>query len=128
MRRRGIRSKKISSTQPEGYFLDEFSQANLKQWNKFSNILDEYHIRLFYHLEGLRESHKTALTEALISSKLKAFNEGSWCRFVSFQYSDVVLSTKGSLISGGRFNIGSGLDPRSFPSFPVLYLAEDQGA
>ena len=36
------------------------------------------------------------------------------------------LSVAGSLKGdGGRFNIGSGLNPAAFPSFPALYIAQD---
>ena len=72
MRRQGAKPGGKSGSQSEGYVLDRFSQANLKQWNKISNVLDEYHIRLFYHLEGLRESHKVALLVGdIIRSNMK---------------------------------------------------------
>ena len=126
MSRRRAKTKNKLRRTSEGYVLDQFSQANLQQWNKFSKSLDEYHIRLFYHLEGLRESHNDSLIEALRKSGPLSKFEGSWCRLVSFRYSDDFLSPRGSLISGGRFNIGGDLDPRKFPGFPALYLAEDQ--
>ena len=126
MRRRRIKPKGGSRGQSESFVLDQFSQANLQQWNKHSRALDEYHIRLFYHLEGLRESHKEQLIKALFSSRSKPVKADSWYRLVSFRYSNDFLSSKGSLISGGRFNIGSDLDSRTFPIFPALYLAENQ--
>ncbi len=126
MRRRRINPKGRSGGQSEGFVLDQFSQANLQKWNKLSNALDEYHIRLFYHLEGLRESHKDSLIEALCDSSARSVSESSWYRLVSFRYSDDFLSPRGSLITGGRFNIGADLDPRNFLGFPVLYLADGQ--
>ena len=50
MSRRRAKAKNKLRRTSEGYVLDQFSQANLQQWNKFSKSLDEYHIRLFYHL------------------------------------------------------------------------------
>jgi len=126
MSRRKAKLKNKSRGASEGYVLDQFGQANLQQWNKLSSSLDEYHTRLFYHLEGLRESHNDSLIEALRNSSPLLKYEGICCRLVSFRYSDDFLSPRGSLISGGRFNIGGDLDSRKFPGFPALYLAEDQ--
>jgi hypothetical protein len=126
MRRRRAKSKVKVKGRSEGHLLDQFSRASLQQWNKFSSDLDEYHIRLFYHLEGLREAHNSELIESLRTSSPGAIRTGSWCRLVSFRYSDDFLSSRGSLINGGRFNIGADLDPRRFPGFPALYIAEAQ--
>jgi len=126
MRRRRINPKGRYGGQSEGFVLDQFSQANLQKWNKLSNALDEYHIRLFYHLEGLRESHKDSLIEALCDSGTRSISESSWCRLVSFRYSDDFLSPRGSLINGGRFNMGADLDPRNFSGFPALYMTDGQ--
>ena len=126
MRRRRGKPKIRFRGQSESFVLDQFSQANLQKWNKYSGALDEYHVRLFYHLEGLRESHKDSLVEALRDSSSASKFKDTWCRLVSFRYSDDFLSSRGSLINGGRFNIGSDLDSRNFPGFPALYLAEDQ--
>ena len=126
MRRRRIKSKGRSRGQSEGFVLDRFSQVSSPKWKKFSSALDEYHIRLFYHLEGLRESHKDSLIESLRDSRTRSVSESLWYRLVSFRYSDDFLSPRGSLINGGRFNIGADLDSRNFPGFPALYLADGQ--
>ncbi len=108
-----------------GYLLDIFSQADIRQWKKASNLIEQYHIRLFYHLESLREIHSDALQNALACSGTQHVAQSSWFRLVDFKYSAEFLSPKGSLIKGGRFNIGKDLNPGKFPVFPALYIAED---
>jgi len=125
IRTRKTRSKVKSRGQSERYVLDEFSRASLQQWKKHASALDKYHVQLFYHLEGLRKTHKNALIEALRQSSIQTVQKSDWSRLVSFRYSDDFLSPRGSLIGGGRFNIGTQLDARVFPGFPALYLAED---
>ena len=48
-----------------------------------------------------------------------------WTRIVEYRYSTESLSAAGSMEVGGRFNVGRDLDPRVFPPFPALYIAED---
>jgi len=108
-----------------GFLLDEFSQKDLRAWQKFSDNLEKYTLLLFYHLEGLREVHSEELSNALQDyGNLKKF-EKAWFRLVNFKHSNEFLSTRGSLIKGGRFNIGGDLDSRRFPGFPALYIASD---
>lgn len=107
-----------------GYLLDIFSRTDLRRWQKASDDLEQYHVRLFYHLEGLRNFYSEELRDALHKHRLQKKVGKSWFRLVDFKYSNEFLSTKGSLIKGGRFNIGSDLNPRSFPNFPALYIAE----
>jgi hypothetical protein len=47
-----------------------------------------------------------------------------WVRIVDYRYSLQPLSATGSLVHGGRFNVGADLDPMKFPTFAALYLAE----
>jgi len=107
-----------------GYLLDKFSQIDLRRWKKASDDLEHYHVRLFYHLEALREIHSEELCDALQKHRTHKQVGTSWYRLVDYRYSNEPLSTKGSLINGGRFNIGSNLNPRIFPNFPALYIAE----
>jgi hypothetical protein len=48
-----------------------------------------------------------------------------WTRIIDYRYSLQPLSAAGSLVRGGRFNIGNDLDPSKFPVFPALYIAEN---
>ena len=48
-----------------------------------------------------------------------------WARIVDYKYSLQPLSAAGSLVRGGRFNIGNDLDPGRYPVFPALYIAAD---
>lgn len=49
-----------------------------------------------------------------------------WARIVDWRFSSAPLSTAGSVRGdGGRFNIGSALNPAAHSPFPALYLAED---
>ena len=107
------------------YLLDIFSQADIRQWKKASDLIEQYHVQLFYHLESLREIHSEALQDALACSVTRHVVQSSWFRLVDFKHSAEFLSPKGSLIKGGRFNIGKDLNPGKFPVFPALYMAED---
>ena len=107
------------------YLLDKFSQSDLRTWKKFSDGVDEYNVRLYYHLESLREIHAEELTSALNGFGSRKRVGKAWFRLVDFKFSNEFLSTRGSIIKGGRFNIGADLDTRRFPSFPALYIAAD---
>lgn len=106
------------------YLLDKFDQIDLRSWKRFSDRDEEYHVRLFHHLEALRSIHKNELLDALHAAKTTSKKAGSWYRIVDFRYSNEFLSSKGSMRKGGRFNIGEDLDSRIFPPFPALYIAE----
>jgi len=108
-----------------GYLLDTFSQADIRQWKKASDLIEQYHVQLFYHLESLREINSEALQDALACSGTEHVAQSSWFRLVDFKYSAEFLSPKGSLIKGGKFNIGKDLNADKFPVFPALYIAED---
>ncbi len=106
------------------YLLDKFDQIDIRSWKRFSDRDEEYHVRLFHHLEALRSIHKNELHDALHPAKATAKKAGSWYRIVDFRYSNEFLSSKGSMRKRGRFNIGEDLDPRQYPPFPALYIAE----
>ena len=77
MSRRKAKPKNKSRGASEGYVLDQFSQANLQQWNKLSSSLDEYHIRLFYHLEG-SDSFVELVDDAPATVKYRRLDATSW--------------------------------------------------
>lgn len=107
----------------KGIFLDKFSEVDLRTWKKLADLERQYHVGLFYHLEGLRELKSAAIEESLLANGADSFAAEGWYRIVDFQYSLEALSCRGSLLSGGRFNIGHDLEPSRFPPFPALYLA-----
>ena len=109
----------------DSFLLDEFSLADLRRWKSISQSYDEYHVRLFYHLEGLRAHHRPDLLEALRDSSTVSKYGASWFRIVAFRYSNEFLSAKGSLFRGGRFNLGRDIDFGGFSPFPALYIAEN---
>ena len=112
---------------PKGkhYVLDRFSQSDLRTWKKMSDGLEEYNIGLFHHLEGLRQLKQEDLCHALEQADPVPLNEELWVRILDYKYSMAPLSLVGSLLQGGRFNIGRDLNPSNFPAFPALYVAEE---
>lgn len=105
--------------------LDEFTVVDLRSWQKLADDHDKYHVQLFYHLEGLRRLHHDEILEALQASKPVSLKMNNWARIVGYKYSLDPLSAAGSLVSGGRFNIGRDLNPSQFPEYSALYVAED---
>ncbi len=65
------------------------------------------------------------MCDALRESSPVSLPLQGWTRIVDYQYSLAPLSAKGSIKTGGRFNIGTDLDPGKHPPFPTLYVAED---
>ena len=108
-----------------GVELEKFTSADLRTWQRQSENLERYHVQLYHYLEGLRSLHRAQLGEALSDTKPTEFILTDWVRTLDYQYSLEPLSAAGSLIRGGRFNIGTDLNPATFPAFPALYLAEN---
>lgn len=106
------------------YVLDQFTDIDLRSWNKIDKSLNEYHIRFFYHLEAQRATKRWELHNALRSSKPVEQIVREWVRIVPFKYTLEPLSSKGSIRSiGGRFNFGRELDCPSYTHFNALYIA-----
>jgi hypothetical protein len=79
----------------------------------------------FFHLEGQRALRHKDLCDALRQSAPAGLVVDRWARIIDYKYSLQPLSAGGSLVRGGRFNIGSDLDPGKYPVFPALHLAAD---
>jgi len=109
---------------PSRFLLDQFSGEDIVTWKKREEELEAYNLRLFYHLEGLRQLHHKALCEALNKADVLKIKGETWSRIVDAKYSNNPLSPVGSIKIGGRFNIGQDIDPGKFPAFPVLYLGQ----
>jgi RES domain-containing protein len=86
---------------------------------------EAYNVGIFHHLEAARQLHKEQLVAALAGTKHVALKHVAWSRIQDYRYSMTPLSLVGSLMQGGRFNIGNDIDPSQFPAFPALYVAED---
>jgi len=114
-----------SPTKQTEIILDQFSTADLRAWQKASDSIEEFHVRLYYHLEGLRNVHRREIIKSLQSATLICEELERWVRIVDYKYSLKPLSAMGSLISGGRFNIGNDINPSAFPPFAALYVAEN---
>ena len=107
------------------FLLDAFTTDDLVRWESHGKTTLEFEIRRFHELEALRQINKRALVEALravppVQLKLKRCG-----RIIDHRYSDNPLSSRGSLLSGGRFNIGNDCDNTSVERFSALYLAEN---
>lgn len=107
------------------YQLDQFSENDVKGWEHAFESFESYWIPVHYYLEAQRQLHQDAITEALKKSTPVSINMKGWCRIVDYQYSDNPLSARGSLISGGRFNIGSEAADDVLKPLSVLYCAEN---
>jgi RES domain-containing protein len=108
-----------------GVELEKFSSSDLRAWQRHAENLEKYHVQLYYHLEGLRALQHAQLCEALCASKPVNLSLDNWVRIVDYRYCLQPLSATGSLVRGGRFNLGIDLDSSKFPIFPALYIAED---
>lgn len=123
-KRSGKKASQIPHTETRIH-LDRFSQEDLRTWERSAYGINEYHTRLYYHLESLRSLNREKICESLQSSDPISIELENWARIVDYKYSLEPLSAIGSLRKGGRFNIGKDLDPGKFPSYPALYIAED---
>ncbi len=82
----------------------------------------DHYSALSYQRNQVEKRLHQALSEACTPN----FEFNEWQRIVAFKYSFDPLSTAGSIKDiGGRFNIGSAVNP-SIPVFPALYLASDR--
>jgi len=128
-RKRVRRAKSPKRAQPAkvkaGVELENFTDADLRTWKRQAEALERYYVQLFYHLEGRRALRHGDLCDALRQSAPASIAVDRWARIVDYKYSLQPLSAAGSLVRGGRFNIGNDLDPGKYPIFPALYLAAD---
>jgi RES domain-containing protein len=111
---------------PSLALLDTFSVSSIRQGLANQQALEQFQSELYFGLEQQRAQHSQELIDAVREGCSREFAFERWARIVDYRYSLAPLSIAGSLKSdGGRFNIGNGLKPGSFPGFPALYVAED---
>lgn len=107
-------------------FLEEFTQGSLARWRAAGRNLQRLSHELFFGLEAHRAKHSGALIDAVRSATTPSCEFPGWTRLVDWRYTNYPLSMAGSVRGdGGRFNIGSQLDPATYTPFPALYVAED---
>jgi hypothetical protein len=85
-----------------------------------------YHARFYGEGAFQRRNVRAEIDAALTRGCTGPFVFTNWQRTIRFQWSDHPLCTVGSLITGGRFNIGNDIDPATFPPFSALYAASDR--
>ena len=91
-----------------------------------SRDLDELEANLYFALEPERRRLRLQLLDALKLQQSKPLRLHAWVRIVDYQYTNMPLSSAGSLTGfGGRFNAGMDLDAGTLNPWPALYLAED---
>ena len=111
---------------PSLELLEQFSRASLSQWKAAGRNLTALNNALFFGLESQRAEIANALVDAVRLGVTGPFAFQDWARIVDWRYSTAPLSMAGSVRGdGGRFNIGSALNPAAYSPFPALYLAED---
>lgn len=126
--RKTTRPKRAQPAKPKaGVELERFTGADLRTWKRQAEDLERYQVELFFHLEGQRALRHEDLCNALRQSAPANIIVERWVRIIDYKYSLQPLSASGSLVHGGRFNIGNDLDPGKYPVFPALYLAADYG-
>lgn len=114
------------SSKPETiHLLDKFSENDVKNWNETHESFESYWVPVHYHLEGLRRLHHEKIIEALRKSTTTSITLNNWCRIVDYQYSNNPLSARGSIIAGGRFNIGNETEDDVLKPISALYCAEN---
>lgn len=85
-----------------------------------------YHSRVQMELALQRRAIKDQLYEALNRNCLSSYAFIQWQRTIRWKHADHPLCTVGSLLRGGRFNIGSSIDATTFPPFSAFYAAADK--
>ncbi|MGQ0525249.1 MAG: RES family NAD+ phosphorylase [Betaproteobacteria bacterium] len=111
---------------PSLELLEQFSRASLSQWKATGRVLAALTHALFFGLENQRAESAGALVDAVRLGVTGPFEFHNWARIVDWRFSTAPLSLEGSVRGdGGRFNIGSTLNPAAYSPFPALYLAED---
>lgn len=107
------------------YFLDKFSHLDLKRWLKVAGDFEAYHVRQYHYFAGQQYIRYAELLEALRSAGAISVNFNGWSRITDYEFCLQPLSPAGSLIAGGRFNVGGDIDRADMQRFSALYIAED---
>lgn len=108
------------------FLLDSINPRAIKTWAKRHQKIVDYTAQHYAFFASRRSQAMEELKQSLLEEQKEFSLDKTWKRIISQQFSNVPLSTTGSVLSfpGGRFNIGK-IDTERFPQFPALYLAED---
>ena len=105
--------------------LDRFNEAALETWTELSADLDELQDILYFNLEPERRRLRPDLLKALQTTQPTQLEIKNWVRIVDYQWTMYPLSAAGSLTGiGGRFNVGTDLDSRTFDPGPPCTLQQ----
>ena len=116
--------KRRKGIQETHQFLDQFSEKDLREWQRLSNASESYWVKIFYHLEAQQHLHHDELVASLQNTPHVSLKINEWCRIIDYEFSLAPLSAMGSIKKGGRFNIGSDIDSNIFKPIPAFYCAE----
>lgn len=103
----------------------EILAQGLRLDRKRHEALTKFFNEQYWYFASQRSKIIGQLKDSL-SNNCESFAFSNWQRAISYEFSLMPLSSRGSVVSpaGGRFNIGA-IDSLRFPSFSALYLAED---
>lgn len=114
------------SATPNLLELDRFSKADLDRWDGLSRDLDELQSTLYAGVEPQRQRYHDELVAAIKQVPSEPLDLDRWVRLATLRYVDTPLAATGSLTgSGGRFNVGAGVDNAVRTPWPTLYMASD---
>ena len=102
--------------------VEEFDLQQLEEWAALGEEEEQLLIESFFHLEGQRRLFEAEICEALNQPKHIEIDESGWTRIVDYQWTHQPLSSRGSMLRGGRFNIGRDIDEHQLQHFPALYV------
>lgn len=108
------------------YFLDRFSRVDLRRWARLARLLDTFHVRQHHFFAAERYNRRDDLLESLRQAGAVSLDLDGWVRLTDYEFSLKPLSPTGSLVVGGRFNVGDDIDKAEIKPFPALYIAEDE--
>jgi len=110
----------------EFFVLDRFTVGDIRKWISLQDEILRMHWDFYSHLAYKRSKVLDRLKAVLLEAAERDYRFERYQRVVMYGHSLEPLAVGGSLIDpGGRFNIGD-INPRDFPFFPALYLAEDR--
>lgn len=108
------------------FLLDKFSADDIDRWKQSYQKLYEFYWDEYSYYAHQRTRKAESLKNAILEV-CQPYTFKDWYRCIDVRHMLKPLSAVGSKISlqGGRFNIGQ-IDFGKFPSFPALYIAENQ--
>ena len=108
------------------YVLESGSVEDIKRYQSNAEAVCEFNWKFYTELAYQRSLIESELLAALARAAVGPFRFNQWQRAVKWKYSLEPMNTQGSIkYGGGRFNVGE-IDPKRYPIFQALYIAEDK--